>query len=123
MPSLPNPTPPTGRKRNQAERKSYRLRQLLSYFVFKQRGLDGAPIAILPEEELAKYLDEQYLYPPVDGTLIRGDGAAIVYVIQNGARKGLTAEAFSSRGYKFADVKVLPQGEVEQYQLGADIIQ
>jgi len=98
-------------------------RQLISYFVFKGRGLDARPIAILSLEELEKYQINPNLYPPMDGLLIKGGSSPTVYLVENGARKGMNYEAFINRGYKFSEVQVLPQSEVDQYQLGADIIQ
>ena len=98
-------------------------RQMLSYFVFIQRGLDKRPIAIISEEELSSYQIDPNLHPPLDSTLVKGDNSATVYVIENGARKGMSSNAFANRGYSFADIKVLPQSELDQYQLGADILQ
>ena len=83
------------------------------------------PIAMIAPEELTSYpmLVSGYLYPPADGTLIRADSSATVYVIENGARKGLNYQSFVNRGYSFGSVNVLPQSEVDQYQLGADILE
>ncbi len=103
------------------------VRRLLSFFVFTQRGFVGLPIAILSAaaEELANYPSDPqgFLYAPLDGTLIRGDLVATVYVIESGKRRGLNSAAFQNRGFKFADVKVLAQSEVEGYELGADILE
>lgn len=101
------------------------VRQLLSFFVYEQRGYINLPIGLLSLEELAQYPThvQGYLYPPVEGTLIRGDLVATVYVVLEGKRRGLNLPAFQNRGYRFADVKVLPQSEVEGYELGADILE
>jgi len=100
-------------------------RQIISYFVYKQRGLDRYPIAQLSPDEINQYpIDgEGIIYPPEDGTLIKSSVSPTVYVIENGARRGLTLQAFQSRGYSFGSVQVLPQSETDQYKLGADIIE
>lgn len=101
------------------------MRQLLSFFVFKQRGFDRQPIAILSPDEIARYPGQEqgFLYLPVEGTLIRGDEIATVYVIEGGKRHGLNLAAFTGRGYSFANVNVVPQSELAGYELGEDILQ
>ena len=101
------------------------MRQLVSYFVFKQRSLSAGTIVDFTAEELALYplSDGGHLYPPEDGTLIRGDQSATVYVIEQGTRFGLNLAAFQNRGFKFAEVKVLAQSEVDGYQLGGAIVE
>ena len=100
-------------------------RQLLSYFVFQKRFLSPS-VAVLSDDELAqKYAiqPQGYLYPPSDGTLIRGDSSATVYLIEGGKRRGLNLTAFQSRGYKFTDINVLHESEVDGYQLGEDLVE
>lgn len=101
------------------------LRQLLSYFVFQQRGFQNMSIGILSLEELAIYPMQSagFLYPPLDGTLIRGEADPTVYLVEGGKLRGLTLAAFQGRGFRFADVHVLPQSEVDSYQRGAAIWQ
>lgn len=101
------------------------VRQLLSFFVFMQRGLNNKPTAVLSLEELARYQihPQGYLFPPPDGTLIRGDQEATVYIFENGVLRGMNLAAFQNRGFQFAQVKVLPQSEVEGYEKGSDIIE
>lgn len=100
-------------------------KQLLSYFVFKQRGFENKPIAVLEENEIVKYptVLSGYLYPPLEGTLIRGDMFATVYMIENGKRRGMNLAAFQNRGYRFEDVKILPQSEADGYEPGGNIIE
>lgn len=100
------------------------VRELMSYFVFQQRQFQSLPLAILTSDVLAVYplQAKGYLYPPIDGTLIRGDEVATVYLIDGGKRRGLSLVAFQSRGYRFADVHVLPQSEVNGYESGLDIL-
>lgn len=100
-------------------------RQLLSYFVFMQRGFDWNNIAAMSPQEIVQYSvsPDNYLYPPKEGSLIRGDEIATVYMIENGKRRGLTLLAFQNRNFRFSDVAVLPQSEVNGYELGSDIIE
>ncbi|MDP3994073.1 MAG: S8 family serine peptidase [bacterium] len=102
-----------------------RARRLLSYFVFKERGFDQSPIAIISLEELAKFPvhPDGFLYPPAEGTLMRGDEISTVFMIEGGKRRGLNLPAFQTRGFRFEDVKVLSQSEVSGYELGTDIIE
>ncbi len=101
------------------------MRQLLSFFVFKDRGFENKTIAIVPPEELAKFDShpQGYLYPPVDGILLRGDSNLTVYLVENGKRRGLNLAAFQNRNLNFENVHVLPQSEVDGYEKGEDIIE
>ncbi|MBI4049997.1 MAG: S8 family serine peptidase [Candidatus Doudnabacteria bacterium] len=100
-------------------------RQLLSYFVFIQRGLRDRPIAVIPFDQLSaiSVAAQGFLYPPVDGTLLRGDADPTVYIIQNGVRQAMNLPAFQNRGYSFQSVNVLPQSEVSTYQIGTPIVE
>ena len=99
-------------------------RQLLSFFVFQQRGFEGKPIAVLDPSDLGRYPlhPQNILYPPTDGTLIRGDQSATVYVFEGSVRRGLTLSAFQARGYNFGNVRVVPQSEVNGYAIGSDLL-
>ncbi len=98
-------------------------RRLVSYFVFKQRGFDTQQIADLSLEELAKYPVDAGLYPPFDGALMKGRDSATVYVVEGGKLRGLTAVAFTTRGFNFASIKTVPQEEITQYQMGEDVLE
>lgn len=101
------------------------VRQMLSYFVYKQRGFDQLVVGAISDEELARYPLQQFgfLYPPHENTLLRGDQTPTVYVIEDGRRRGLNLAAFQARGYSFANVHTLPQSEVNGYEQGTNIIQ
>jgi len=43
-------------------------------------------------------------------------------VFEGGVRRGLTLNAFQARGYSFANVRVLPQSEINGYQAGPDLM-
>src|SRR3989338_3417863 len=99
-------------------------RQLLSFYVFQQRGVTTKPIAVLDPVELGRFPlhSQNVLYPPSDGSLVRGEQVATVYVFEGGVRRGLTLNAFQNRRYSFANVRVLPQSEVNGYQAGPDLM-
>src|SRR3989344_4459613 len=99
-------------------------RQLLSFYVFQQRGFTTKPIAVLDPVELGRFPlhSQNVLYPPSDGSLVRGEQVATVYVFEGGVRRGLTLNAFQNRRYSFANVRVLPQSEVNGYQAGPDLM-
>lgn len=101
------------------------LRQLLSYFVFQQRGFQNMTIGILSLEELAIYPmhPRGFLYPPLEGTLLKGDQDATVYIVEAGKLRGLTLLAFQNRALRFADIHVLPQSEIAGYDMGSAILQ
>ncbi len=98
-------------------------RRLVSFFVFQQQGLFAKTIVTLSPFELAQYPDHPagFLHAPVDGTLIKGDQVATVYLIEGGVRRGLTLQAFQNRNFQFSQVRVLPQSELVGYELGGDI--
>lgn len=100
------------------------VKRLLSYFVFQLRGFDKQSIAVLSAGELAQYpFADAFLYPPPEGTLVRGSEIATVYLFEQGRRRGLNLAAFQNRGFNFTNVKVIPQAELQYYEAGTDIIE
>lgn len=99
------------------------VRQLLSFFVWQQR-FSGSQVAELSLEEVQKFAaNDAVLYPPDDETLLKSDSEPLVYLIQEGKRRGLNSTAFFNHGYNFSQVKVLPQSEVDGYARGSDIME
>jgi hypothetical protein len=100
-------------------------RKLLSFFVFKQRGFDNRLIAELPDSELFLYPfnSQDYLFPPLDGTLVRGTQDPTVYLIESGRRRAMNFDAFVNRGFSFENVITLPQSEVGGYEQSDTIIE
>lgn len=91
----------------------------ISPFVAKQRGI--TPDYFFSAGEIAEW-QEGIPYPPSDGTLVKGDKNAAVYLVSNGQLRALTSKAFKNRSYSFKKVKVLPQAEVDAYAKGDVII-
>ena len=99
------------------------VRQLLSFFVWQQR-FQSSEIASISSAEVERFvINAGVLFPPQDGTLVKGDGEAVVYLIEGGKRRGLNLNAFRSRGFNFAQVVSLEQSEIGGYERGEDIIE
>ncbi|MBI4363585.1 MAG: S8 family serine peptidase, partial [Candidatus Doudnabacteria bacterium] len=92
-------------------------KRLVSDFVFQQRGLSLANVVSDTTNQLSN-LPSGYPLPPLDGTLIKGDTDATVYIIHQDLRRALTYLVFVSRGFSFANVVTLPQTYVNSLQAG-----
>lgn len=103
---------------------SANMRRLLSYFVFVERGFDKQPIVFMSLEELAAYPVDPSgrLYPPPDGRLVKSAVSAKVYLAEEGALHGISLTAFQNRGFSFSQIRVLPQSEMDGYEVGEDIL-
>lgn len=55
--------------------------------------------------------------------LLRAEGTAGVYLIENGFKRPIrSAEIFKANGFKWKDVIVIDQKEIDSYPLGSDVI-
>lgn len=99
-------------------------RRLLSAFVFRNRGLNFSDVAELDSGEFAKYPADNGvpLEPPGDGALVKGAASSAVYVVEDGRLRALSYRAFVERGYRFADVNILPESELAGYKPGEPIL-
>lgn len=97
----------------------------VTFFVFTQRHLSFTNVVKVTADEFSHVppAPDQFWLPPLDGTLVKSDIDAGIYVIENGTRRLLSASAFSSRGYSFGNVKILPQAEIETIRLGLPLDQ
>ncbi|MGE5392307.1 MAG: S8 family serine peptidase [Candidatus Saccharibacteria bacterium] len=93
------------------------VKRYVSNFVFNQRGFSQDSVAAETNGQLANYQFGQAL-PPLNGTLIKGQLDPIVYVIDNGVKRPLTYYIFVSRGFRFSDVKTLPEPDVNVIETG-----
>ncbi|MBX4187014.1 MAG: S8 family peptidase [Candidatus Doudnabacteria bacterium] len=87
----------------------------VTLFVFKQRKLSFAKVIRVTVDEFShipKPQDPNWL-APLDGTLVKSATDPAIYVVENSLKRVLSYEAFVARGYKFANVKVLPQAEID----------
>ena len=64
---------------------------------------------------------DPYWEPPLDGTLVKSTVDPTVYVIENRTKRPLSLNAFSSRGYSFANIKNLPAVEITVIAPGSQV--
>lgn len=90
----------------------------ISKFVAKQRGV--TPDYIFSQEVGASW-PVGIPIPPKDGSLIKGDSDAAVYLVKAGQLNPISAAAFKKRKLNFKNVVTLPQVEVDSYAKGETI--
>lgn len=88
-----------------------------SSFVAQQRGIKSDVVITVSQSEFDSYITEKPLTPK-DGTLIKGDVSAAVYLIEDSTRRPISGPVFVQKKYKFSDVITIPQAEVDTYGLG-----
>lgn len=93
------------------------VKRYVSNFVFNQRGYLASSVTGETGGQLENYRIGSAL-PPVNGTLIKGQLDPIVYYIDNNVKRPLTYYIFVSRGFKFSDVKVMPEPDINAIELG-----
>jgi subtilisin family serine protease len=93
------------------------LKRFVSSQVFTQRGLNLANVTDDTSGQLAAIPAGSPL-PPLDGTLIKSPSEAQVYVLEGEVKRPLTYLVFITRGYNFANIKILPHEEVISYPTG-----
>ncbi len=84
-----------------------------SSFVISQRGLNPAN-AITVKEEDAKIFQDGSQLTPSDGTVLKGDGSAAIYLVESGMLKLFSPFTFAQRKAA-ASVKIIPQTEIDSY--------
>jgi hypothetical protein len=92
-------------------------KRLVSTLVFTERGFNLNNVVNDLSGQLNSYIFGPALTPS-EGTLIKSPTDAQVYVINQEMKRPLTYLVFISRGYSFANIKTLPQSEVDSYALG-----
>lgn len=85
-------------------------------FVAKQRGM--TPDFVFSAEAAADWPDGDAVAPR-DGTLVKSDDSATVFVVSAGLLRPLSDTAFKKRGYSFKNVKTLPAADVDAMKKGA----
>jgi len=91
-----------------------------SAFVASQRKLNLANVIVVSQTEFDSYLMEKPM-PPLEGTLVKGDLEAAVYIIQDSSKHAISGPVFAQRKLSFADVITIPQVEVASYSLGTSL--
>ena len=95
-----------------------------TYFVFIQRKLSFARVVSVTADEFSHIPrpKDPYWLPPLEGTLIKAQTDPTVFVVENGTRRALSGQAFIARGYRFANIKTLPDAEVAVIAPGQPIL-
>ena len=96
------------------------VRRLVSSFVFKQRNFDSAKVDVVGASELELIPLGQSL-PPLDGTLVKAQNNATIYLIDNEILLPISLLAFRSSGYRFEDVIELSGPEIDGYRKGPNL--
>jgi hypothetical protein len=65
---------------------------------------------------------DTYWLAPIDGTLVKSPVDATVFVIENAAKHAISGTVFTARKYKFANIKTLPQAEMDVIKPGNAIL-
>jgi hypothetical protein len=94
-------------------------KRYVSAFVYKQRGVSFFPHISLGQTEFDS-IPTSTPFPPRDGTVIKGDKSSGIFVMENGLKRLLTAEAYKRMRNPVA--AVLPQGEVDDYASGETVL-
>jgi hypothetical protein len=87
----------------------------VSYFVFTQRHLSFGKVIRVNSDDFSHVprSPDPYWEPPIEGTLVKSSSDPAVYVIENGTRELLSYEVFVKRNYSFANIRSLPQAEID----------
>jgi hypothetical protein len=83
-----------------------------------QRKLKTDSIITVSQTEFDSYPTEKPL-PPLDGTLIKGNIDATIYLVQDSAKHPISYSVFVQRKLSFAKVIAIPQAEVDSYDQGS----
>ncbi len=96
----------------------------VTFFVFQQRRLSFAKVLRVTPDEFSHIQKpgDTFWLSPMDGTLLKSASDPAIYVIESGAKRLLSYEAFVARNYKFANVKVLPQAEMDVITPGLPLL-
>lgn len=88
-----------------------------SNLVATQRKLNLTNVVSVSQTEFDSYTTEKPL-PPLDGTLIKGDSSAAIYLVQDSSIHAISYPIFIHRKFSFANVVTVPQAELESYSQG-----
>ncbi len=87
----------------------------ISSFVKGQRKI--TPDFVFSEAEVTGWADGPAV-PPKDGTIVKGDSSAAVYLVSKSQLRPMTEKAFKARRIKPSNIVTLPQAEVDAYAKG-----
>ncbi|MEO8065985.1 MAG: S8 family serine peptidase [Candidatus Doudnabacteria bacterium] len=89
----------------------------VSSFVMTQRNLDPNSAVSEVNNQLT-FIQTGSPLPPLEGTLLKSPDDPQVYVINQELKRPVTFLVFVSRGYNFADLKIISQAELTSYATG-----
>ena len=92
-------------------------KRTFSSLVASQRKLDISNIVTVSQTEFDTYITEKPM-PPLDGTLIKGDLDATIFLIQDSAKHPISYPVFVQHKFSFAKAITVPQAESDSYALG-----
>jgi len=102
-------------------------RRPVSWFVFNNRGWNFDrnrvlfdPVQLWSRSQINRYPLSHFATPRA-GTLIKGDANQTVFLIERDQKRGISYNEFACRGFSFADVVTVPQGECDSYPSGNDL--
>ncbi len=87
-------------------------RHFVSKFVAKQKKI--TPDVTFNADEVINWPEGDAILPK-EGTLIKADNGATVYIVENGQLLGLSGADFAARKLSFKNINVLPGAEVAKY--------
>lgn len=91
----------------------------ISTFAAKQRGITPD---FKVNQDVAMQWQDGIPVAPRDGTIIKGDSAADIYLVVSSQLRPLTALAFKNRKITVKKITVLPQTEVDAYAKGEILV-
>lgn len=96
----------------------------VTYFVFTQRKLSFAKVINVTTDEFSHVPRpaDTYWLAPVDTTLVKSQASPEVYVIEQGRKRAMSGEAFAARGYRFGNIRTLPEAEMAVIAPGIPIL-
>lgn len=91
----------------------------ISSFVASQRKI--TPDYIFSQEEAAGWSDGPPV-PPRDGSIVKGEGDATIYLVSKSQLRPMSAQAFKNRRITAKQITTLPLAEVEAYAKGDALV-
>lgn len=90
---------------------------LFTPYTFSQRKISGKQVQVIPDTEISTYPKSGFV-PPLDGSLVKGASNPLVYLIDQGLRKPVTADIARNRGFSLSRAVVISDNEVSALTLG-----
>lgn len=91
------------------------VKRPVTYFVFIQRKLSFSRVVNVTQDEFGHIPNAPDIYwlAPLNGTLVKSLNSNEVYYISDSAKHAVSYDVFVARKFSFANIKTLPQAEVD----------